>query len=75
MVHTAVSSKTETLTAVNARTGGTSRLSRFLQGDYAPVLLLSVVIIGLAGTAPAFVKALRKAGGKSSAYLFLGPIW
>ncbi|UOQ59217.1 ATP-binding cassette domain-containing protein [Leucobacter rhizosphaerae] len=49
MVHTAVSSKTETLTAVNARPGGTSRLSRFLQGDYAPVLLLGVVIIGLAG--------------------------
>jgi len=27
-----------------------------------------VVIVGLAGTAPAFVKALRAAGGKSSAY-------
>ena len=27
-----------------------------------------IVIIGLAGTAPAFVRALRKAGGKSSAY-------
>ena len=47
MVHTAVSSTTETLSTVAKRDVGTSKLSRFLQGDYAPVLLLGVVIIGL----------------------------
>ena len=48
MVHTAVTSRTESLPTVVARSGGSTRLSRFLQGDYAPVVLLGVVIVGLA---------------------------
>ncbi|MEJ6488767.1 ATP-binding cassette domain-containing protein [Leucobacter sp. USCH14] len=48
MVHTAVSSRTESLPVAVSRERGTSRLTRFLQGDYAPVALLGVVIIALA---------------------------
>ncbi|UOR01337.1 ATP-binding cassette domain-containing protein [Leucobacter allii] len=48
MVHTAVSSRTESLPVAARRERGSSRLSRFLQGDYAPVALLGVVIVVLA---------------------------
>jgi branched-chain amino acid transport system substrate-binding protein len=54
--------------AVVASTPGTTSM------DVGPAALKiaaaspQIVIIGLAGTAPAFVSALRKAGGKSSAY-------
>ncbi len=48
MVHTAVSSRTESLPVAVKREGGSSKLSRFLQGDYAPVALLGIVIIALA---------------------------
>nr|WP_243752081.1 ATP-binding cassette domain-containing protein [Leucobacter weissii] len=48
MVHTAVTSRTESLRTVVKTRSGSSRLSRFLQGDYAPVVLLGAVILGLA---------------------------
>ncbi|MFG1955493.1 ATP-binding cassette domain-containing protein [Micromonospora sp. NPDC048830] len=46
MVHVAVSARTETIKTSVARTRST-RLSRFLRGDYPPVLLLAAVMIGL----------------------------
>ncbi|WP_449282036.1 ATP-binding cassette domain-containing protein [Leucobacter sp.] len=47
MVHTAVTSRTASLRTVSAERAGSGRISRFLQGDYAPVALLAVAILGL----------------------------
>ncbi|MDM0012780.1 ABC transporter substrate-binding protein [Variovorax sp. J22P168] len=54
--------------AVIASTPGTTSMEVEPAAEQIAKAAPQIVIIGLAGTAPAFVKALRKAGGKSSAY-------
>jgi ABC-type branched-subunit amino acid transport system substrate-binding protein len=54
--------------AVIASTPGTTSMEVDAAAAQIAAAGPQVVIIGLAGTAPAFVRALRKAGGKSSAY-------
>ena len=46
MVHTAVSARTENVKTIAARSRST-RTSRFMRGNYPPVLLLTALIIGL----------------------------
>jgi ABC-type branched-subunit amino acid transport system substrate-binding protein len=54
--------------AVVASTPGTTSMEVGPAAAQIAAAAPQVVIIGLAGTAPAFVKALRDAGGKSSGY-------
>ncbi|MGO4389985.1 ABC transporter substrate-binding protein [Variovorax sp. M-6] len=54
--------------AVIASTPGTTSMEVDPAAAKIAAAAPQIVIIGLAGTAPAFVRALRKAGGKSSAY-------
>jgi len=54
--------------AVMASTPGTTSMEVEPAAAKVAEAAPQIVIIGLAGTAPAFVRALRKAGGKSSAY-------
>jgi ABC-type branched-subunit amino acid transport system substrate-binding protein len=54
--------------AVIASTPGTTSMDVGPAAAQIAAAHPQIVIIGLAGTAPAFVSALRKAGGKSSAY-------
>jgi len=46
IVHAAISATTHTSAQTSGRTG-TSRLARFVEGDYAPVLILAAVMIAL----------------------------
>ncbi|MFV0407617.1 MAG: ATP-binding cassette domain-containing protein [Propioniciclava sp.] len=48
MVHTAVTSTSQSIPAV-AGTAASTPWSRFLQGDYAPALFVSLIIVALAG--------------------------
>lgn len=54
--------------AVIASTPGTTSMEVDPAAAKIAAAAPQIVIIGLAGTAPAFVRALRKAGGKSNAY-------
>lgn len=54
--------------AVIASTPGTTSMEVGPAAKQIAAAAPQIVIIGLAGTAPAFVSAFRKAGGKSSAY-------
>jgi len=47
MVHSAVTSRTQTVSVAGGPRRRSTRISRFLQGDYAPVVLLAAVILGL----------------------------
>ncbi len=47
IVHAAVSSTTHTAEQSAGRPVGTSRLARFIEGDYAPVVVLAVVMLAL----------------------------
>jgi ABC-type sugar transport system ATPase subunit/ribose/xylose/arabinose/galactoside ABC-type transport system permease subunit len=47
IVHAAISATTHTGEQAGRRSGGSSRLSRFIEGDYAPVLVLAAVMLAL----------------------------
>jgi ribose transport system ATP-binding protein len=47
IVHAAISSTTHTAEEATRRASRSSRIARFIEGDYAPVVVLAVVMIGL----------------------------
>ena len=47
IVHAAISATTHSGQQVGRRPSGSSRISRFIEGDYAPVLVLAAVMIAL----------------------------
>jgi ribose transport system ATP-binding protein len=47
IVHAAISATTHTSGQQGGRSAGTSRLARFVEGDYAPVMVLAAVMIAL----------------------------
>jgi ribose transport system ATP-binding protein len=47
IVHAAISATTHTAERAGRRASGLSRLARFIEGDYAPVVVLAVVMIAL----------------------------
>jgi ribose transport system ATP-binding protein len=47
IVHAAISATTHTAEQAAARSSGSSRIARFIEGDYAPVVVLAAVMIAL----------------------------
>ncbi len=47
IVHAAISARTHTGEQAGRRSGGSSRVSRFIEGDYAPVIVLAAVMLAL----------------------------
>ena len=52
IVHAAINATTHTAEQAAAKPSGRSRLSRFIEGDYAPVVVLAAVIVGARALRP-----------------------